>query len=103
MGVCVSLFVIYAGFNIAKDTLLPLLGEAVDKEVYQELTEIIESYDGIVGSHDLIVHNYGPSHIMATIHVEVSNSAEIGEIHSVIDEIERDVLREKGIILVIHT
>ncbi len=102
MGVCVSLFVIYAGFNIAKDTLLPLLGEAVDKEVYQELTEIIESYDGIVGSHDLIVHNYGPSHIMATIHVEVSNSAEIGEIHSVIDEIERDVLREKGIILVIH-
>ncbi len=91
-----------AGFNIAKDTLEPLLGEAVDHEIYQSITEMVESYDGIIGSHDLIVHNYGPSHIMATIHAEVPNDVNLEEIHEIIDSIERDILREKGIFIVIH-
>ena len=63
---------------------------------------MVESYDGIIGSHDLIVHNYGPSHIMATIHAEVPNDVNLEEIHEIIDSIERDILREKGIFIVIH-
>ncbi len=31
----------------------------------------MEGYEGILGTHDLIVHNYGPSHSMASIHAEV--------------------------------
>ncbi len=102
MGLIVSVFVLIAGFNIAKDTLEPLLGEAVDHEIYQSITDMVESYDGIIGSHDLIVHNYGPSHIMATIHAEVPNDVNLEEIHEIIDSIERDILREKGIFIVIH-
>jgi len=97
-----SIVIGIAGFNIAKDTLEPLLGEAVDHEIYQSITEMVESYDGIIGSHDLIVHNYGPSHIMATIHAEVPNDVNLEEIHEIIDSIERDILREKGIFIVIH-
>lgn len=101
-GVFVSVFVLLSGFNIAKDTLMPLLGEAVDKDAYEDITKIVESYEGIVGSHDLILHNYGPSCIMATIHAEVANDSNIEEIHETIDRIERDILSEKGISIVIH-
>ena len=51
----------WAGRRIAKDTLEPLIGEAVDPEVYQKIKHFVEKYDGIVGTHDLIVHNYGPN------------------------------------------
>lgn len=102
MGALVSAVVVIAGFNIAKETLEPLLGEAIDKETYENITKKVESYKGILGSHDLIVHNYGPSHIMATIHVEVEAKENLEGVHEIIDKIERDILREMGIFLVIH-
>ncbi len=102
MGTAVSVFVLISGFNIAKDTLEPLLGEAIDKETFQKITQKVMSYPNIVGTHDLIVHNYGPSHTMATIHCEVPNDIAMEEAHEVIDRIERDVLRELNIFLVIH-
>lgn len=102
MGVIVSIFVLIAGFNIAKETLEPLLGEAIDQEVYKNITTKVESYAGIVGSHDLIVHNYGPSHTMATIHAEVPNDSNLERTHETIDRIEREILRDLGIFIVIH-
>jgi len=102
IGLAVSGFVLFSGFKIAKQTLMPLLGEAVDRGVYKSITSMVESYDNILGSHDLIAHNYGPSNTMASIHVEVPNYFSIQEIHETIDRIERDVLRELGIFLVIH-
>lgn len=101
-GVIVSVFVLLSGIEIAKDTLMPLLGEAVDKDVYENITKKVESYDGIIGSHDLITHNYGPSRVMATIHAEVSNEANIEAVHKTIDRIERDIFSEMGISIVIH-
>ncbi|HZW48773.1 MAG TPA: cation diffusion facilitator family transporter [Bacillota bacterium] len=101
-GLAVSVVVLISGFNIAKDTLLPLLGEAIDKDVYNNITEKVESYEGILGSHDLIVHNYGPSNIMASIHAEVPNDSSVEIVHETIDKIERDFSKELGICLVIH-
>ena len=75
-GVIVSVFVMFAGINIAKDTLEPLMGEAVDKDLYHKVSNFVESYEGIVGSHDLIIHSYGPNHLMGTIHVEVPSNAD---------------------------
>lgn len=102
MGIVVSIFVLLAGYNIAKETLVPLIGPAVSREIYEKITEKIESYEYILGSHDLIVHNYGPSRTMATIHVEVPRTANLEDTHEVIDQIERDILREMDIFLVIH-
>lgn len=102
VGILVSCFILVAGFNIAKDTLAPLLGEAVSPEMAQTLTEFVRSYDGIVGTHDLIVHNYGPGHSMASIHAEVPNTVDIEKSHEIIDRIERDALTSLGIFLVIH-
>lgn len=102
MGLVVSIFVMIAGFRIAKDTLEPLLGQAIDRDVYENIKNVVESYEGIIGSHDLIIHSYGPTHRMATIHAEVPNDIDFEKAHETIDRIERDVLKKQDIFLVIH-
>lgn len=102
IGLVVALVVIWAGIGIAKDTLKPLLGEAGDPKTVKKIKEMVESYDGILGSHDMIIHNYGPTKSMATIHAEVSNTAGIEQSHELIDKIEREVTKETGVFLVIH-
>lgn len=102
VGVIVALVVMWAGVGIAKDTLEPLIGEAVAPEDYHKITRFVEKYEGIVGSHDLIVHNYGPGRSMASIHAEVPNDVDVEVSHEIIDKIERDAMRYLGIFLVIH-
>ncbi len=102
VGAGVSLVVMWAGVGIARDTLEPLIGEAVDPEEYKKITRFVERYDGILGSHDLIVHNYGPGRSMASIHAEVPNDVDIEISHEIIDRIERDAAKKLGIFLVIH-
>lgn len=102
VGLVVSVIVMIAGVNIAKDTLAPLIGEAIDPELYQEISNFVESFDGILGTHDLIVHNYGPSKSMASIHAEVPNDVDVEVSHEIIDRIEHEAVRRFGLMLVIH-
>ncbi|HIW83331.1 MAG TPA: cation diffusion facilitator family transporter [Candidatus Dorea gallistercoris] len=102
VGLGVSLVIMWAGVGIARDTLEPLIGEPVSREEYEKITRFVEGYTGILGSHDLIVHNYGPGRSMASIHAEVPNDADIEESHEIIDRIERDAVKNLGIFLVIH-
>ena len=102
VGVAVALVVMWAGVGIARDTLEPLIGKAVDPELYRQITDFVESYEGILGSHDLIVHNYGPTRSLASIHAEVPNDVSIEISHEIIDKIEREAAKKLGIFLVIH-
>ena len=102
VGALVSLVVMWAGVGIARDTLEPLIGKAVDPELYRQITDFVESYEGILGSHDLIVHNYGPTRSLASIHAEVPNDVSIEISHEIIDKIEREAAKKLGIFLVIH-
>ena len=102
VGAGVALVVMWAGVGIARDTLEPLIGEAIDPEVYRKIKKFVESYDGIEGTHDLIVHNYGPGRSMASIHAEVPNDVDIEQSHEIIDRIEREAAKELGLFLVIH-
>lgn len=102
IGVLVACVVIWAGIGIARDTLAPLIGTGADPVLYQEIISMVEGYPGIVGSHDLIVHNYGPGRSMASIHAEVPRESNIEDSHETIDRIEREVSKKLGIFLVIH-
>ncbi|XCP85757.1 cation diffusion facilitator family transporter [Roseburia hominis] len=102
VGLGVSLVVMWAGIGIAKDTLEPLIGAPVTKEEYRRIKKFVEQYDGIVGSHDLIIHNYGPGRSMASIHAEVPNDVSIEHSHEIIDRIEREAAKELEMFLVIH-
>lgn len=101
-GLAVSLLVMWAGIGIAKDTLEPLIGQAPEPEFCKQIKEAVEAYEGIEGTHDLIVHNYGPGRSMASIHAEVPRDVDIEVSHEIIDKIEREVSKAMGIFLVIH-
>lgn len=102
VGVVVACLVMWSGVGIAKDTLEPLIGAPIDPALYRQIKAKVESYDGIVGSHDLIIHNYGPNRSMASIHAEVPQDSDIVASHELIDRIERELSKELGIFLVIH-
>ena len=102
IGIIVAAIVMWAGVGIARDTLSPLIGAPGDPETCQAITDLVESYDGIMGTHDLILHNYGPGRSIASIHAEVPQDADIRASHEIIDKAEREVSRKLNILLVIH-
>lgn len=102
VGVAVSLFVIWSGFSVLKETLSPLLGEAPDPELVDSIRRIVLDNEGIVGIHDLIVHNYGPGRCIASLHAEVPAHGDILHSHELIDAVERRLVRELNITACIH-
>lgn len=102
MGLCVSVLIVYTGFSLAKDTVNILLGQSPDPEMVEDIKRIVLSSEYIKGAHDLIIHDYGPGRIISSIHVEISDQENIIKAHSVIDKIEKKVLKELNIDLVIH-
>lgn len=102
VGIVVALFIIWAGIGIIRETIKPLIGEPVTKELVDSIISHIMSYEGILGTHDLIVHDYGPNKKMASIHAEVSKDRDILESHEVIDRIEHECFNKLGVFLVIH-
>ena len=102
IGIVVALAIVYSGFSLIKETLSPLLGEPPDPVLVSDITDMVMSYDNITGIHDLIVHNYGPGRIMASIHAEIPSNIDIMEIHHIIDTAEREISKKLNIYLVIH-
>lgn len=101
-GVLVGLFICYAGFCAARDTVNPLLGQAPDQAFVQQVHDIVTSHREILGIHDLIVHNYGPGRILLSLHAEVSADGELVTLHEVIDTIEHELRDTLGCQAVIH-
>ena len=102
MGIVVALVIIYAGVDIIRGTMGPLLGEPPEKEIVCKLEELVMSYDGIVGIHDLVLHSYGHSKIIGSLHAEVPADIDIMHSHDIIDLIERQVKEQLGIEISIH-
>lgn len=102
MGMLVAIFVLFSAWGILNEILNPLLGEPPSRELIDEIVKKIMSYERIINLHDLVVHNYGANKYFATVHAEVSYKDDLLESHDVIDNIERDILKEMGINLVIH-
>ena len=102
MGAAVALFIVFSGVQLTISTADPLLGQAPEGELVQTITEKMLSYPGIIGMHDLAVHNYGVGRCFASAHCEVDAKNDILVSHDLIDNIERDFSRDFGIHMVIH-
>lgn len=102
MGVVVAIFILITGFRLINDTISPLLGTAPTKELVDSIYKKILSYDSIMGLHDLTVHSYGVSECFASVHCEVCAEQDIMVSHDIIDNIERDFLKDMDIHLVVH-
>ena len=101
-GILVSAFIVWAGFNAAKDTISPLLGSPPAQELIDRIEDIVMAHDEVSGIHDLVVHDYGPGRLMISLHAEVSGDGDIYELHDAIDSIEQELNRELGGETVIH-
>ncbi|MCQ2475734.1 MAG: cation diffusion facilitator family transporter [Clostridia bacterium] len=102
VGVLVALVVMYAGIGIIKDTMGPLLGEPPSKEIVDKLEELVMSYDGVVGIHDLVLHSYGNAKVIGSLHAEVPANVDVLMSHNIIDNIESDIKEKLGIEISIH-
>lgn len=102
VGVVVAAFVLRAGWESAKDTLDPLLGQAPDPALVEGIRQTVLAHPEIAGIHDLMVHDYGPGHIMASLHAEVSIDADMAATHDLIDNVERELGQRFHIIATIH-
>lgn len=102
VGTVVALMIIYSGFEIARDTVGLLLGTPPSPELVEQITGIVMAAEGVVGTHDLIVHDYGPGRVMASVHAEVFDDVSIVKMHEQIDAAEKRAAEELGLTLVIH-
>ena len=102
LGLLVAGFIIKAGISLVLETAKPLIGENPSKEEIKEVSDKISSYEGVLGLHDLVIHQYGPNKKFITVHVEVDAKIDIMVSHDMVDNIERDFKKELGIDLVIH-
>lgn len=102
VGVIVAGIILFAGFKTAKDTMNPLLGMPPSGEFVEELRDRLMQYEDFVGLHDLIVHNYGPGRIFASVHIEVPENIDIVKCHETIDRCEKEVGEAMNMLLVVH-
>lgn len=101
-GIVVAVFILFAGYTAARDTISPLLGKTPEPELVEEIKEIVMKHEVVVGIHDMMIHDYGPGRIMVSLHAEVPGNGDIFELHDAIDLIERELKCKLGCSAVIH-
>ena len=102
MGMAVALFIFWSGCTLAKETISPLLGESASEELVASLKDLILSHEGVLGIHDLMVHDYGPGQCFASVHAEMDAQENPLLCHDILYEIERHAMEELRIHLVVH-
>ena len=101
-GILVACFILWSGIGAARDTLDPLLGTPPTAEFVGRIRDLVMAHKGIIGIHDLIVHDYGPGRVMISLHAEVSASENVLELHDEIDNVENELREKLGCEAVIH-
>jgi cation diffusion facilitator family transporter len=102
VGLAVSVLILVAGIKILNETKNSILGEAPVEQTVKAIEDIAANYDSIVGIHDMMVHNYGPNHYIASFHAEVNGEDDIYELHDAIDNAEQEIFAKLGIVCTIH-
>ena len=102
VGLVVAGFIMFAGISSAKETIDSLLGTPPDEEFCKKIQDIVLSHEGMIGIHDMIVHNYGPGRVFISLHAEVPSDGNFVAIHDTIDNIEHDIMNETGCLATIH-
>ncbi len=102
LGMAVAIFILWSGISLVRETVSPLLGEAPDPELVHQIEEAALSFEGVLGIHDLVVHNYGPGKIFASIHIEVDSKVDVMISHDLVDNIEKKISSDLHIVMTAH-
>ncbi len=101
-GTAVSLFVLYSGYSLVRDTVDQLLGKPADDKLAEEIKRIANDCDKVIGIHDLIIHDYGPGNLIGSCHLEAKSSESFADVHEAADRIERNILSLLGVRMTVH-
>lgn len=101
-GLAVAIFICYAGYSAAKETISPLLGNPPEAEFVKSIEDTVMATPEIVGIHDLMVHDYGPGRVIVSLHAEVNGHEDIFKLHDAIDRTEVALKEKLGCIATIH-
>jgi len=102
VAVAVGCFIIYSGLKMIRETVDPLLGQTPDSDTIREIANFVLDHEGVLGIHDLIVHDYGPGNVFASVHIEVDSREDIFRSHELVDDIETEAYKKLRIFLVGH-
>lgn len=102
VGLGVAAFILWSGIRLARDTVSPLIGRQADEGTVKALADLILAHRRVLGIHDLLIHDYGPGHVFATVHAEMDASEPPLDAHDQLDHIEQEAMKQLGIHLVIH-
>ena len=101
-GAIIAVYILVMGLKLIKESADTIIGTAPDPDLVTKIVARIKKYDGVLGIHDLVIHNYGVDQYFASVHVEVDAARSISESHDMIDNIEADFRKNTGIQMVIH-
>ena len=102
MGLIVAFLVLKAGIDVCRDTIDSLLGGKPDPELGRQIIDLLMTYENVLGTHDLMIHDYGPGRCVASIHAEVPADGNILDIHEMIDRAEREIGEKLNVPICIH-
>ncbi len=102
LGIFASFMILHTGYEIFSSATSALVGNEADPEEVEKICSFIRAYPGVLGIHDLMIHNYGPGKNFASLHIELDENTSFWDAHQIIEEIEEDALHELGIIFTIH-
>lgn len=101
-GLVIAGIITYSGYKLAQGVISKLLGERPDHDTAKKITRMVKKHPQILGCHDLLMHNYGPTNILASLHVDMPNDLSMDEAHTIVDELEKQAQQELGISLLLH-
>lgn len=102
VGLAVSLFILYGGFKLVRETATSIIGGTPNVQLGKAILDIVKKYPRITGVHDFMLHDYGPGRSIASLHVEVSAEEKLIEIHEVIDQLEQEITTKFQMPITIH-
>ena len=101
LGLVIAVIIVKSAIEMLKESVDSILGVRADSELSKKLKEKILEIKEVQGVYDLNLHNYGPSKIVGSLHIQVRNNMTAEEIHILTRQIEYMVFYEFGIILTI--
>lgn len=103
VGLAVAIYIMISAVGMLRTFINDLLGDQPEADLTARITKQLDTYESILGYHDLLIHQYGANTTFATVHVELDSSWSLDQAHKVIDKIEHDFWHQLGIHLVCHT
>ena len=102
MGLAVGCLIVWGGIDLVRGTVDTLLGHAPDPDLVDRVRTRIMEAPGVLGMHDLMIHDYGPGRQFASAHVEMAPGGDVVRDHDVLDGIERDLWRQEHLVITLH-